>query len=146
MDLDTPEERRRLVLHVISADPAVEWVRPMTPNAKMVGPILPLPAQPLPQDLEVCPHVLAHAILQCSTSMSRAGLAEADPCRCPGSHLQGLQGLPDARCLQLVAACKHVWAEEAAVLRFLLVLAGVHGRGGGAGSHVSGHRHRGDSG
>jgi glucuronosyltransferase len=53
LNLDLGEERRRLVMHIISADPAVEWLRPMTPNARMVGPILPTPPAPLPAELEV---------------------------------------------------------------------------------------------
>ena len=53
VDLQDPRERRRHVLTLFSADWAVEWVRPLLPNTKMVGPILPEPAQALPADLQV---------------------------------------------------------------------------------------------
>ena len=41
-------------MHIFSADFALEWVRPLPPNVKFVGPILPQPAQALPDKLEVC--------------------------------------------------------------------------------------------
>ena len=50
---DLPEERRRLVLTMAPVDWAAEWLRPVTPNFKMVGPILSQPGRPLPADLEV---------------------------------------------------------------------------------------------
>ena len=50
---DKPEERRRLVLTIAPLHWAAEWVRPVPPNFKMVGPILAEPGKPLPQDLEV---------------------------------------------------------------------------------------------
>ena len=53
LNLADPSERRRQVLTLFSADPALEWLRPLPPSAKMVGPVLPKPAQPLPQDLQV---------------------------------------------------------------------------------------------
>ena len=56
LDLDDPVERRRLVLSMAPADWAAEWVRPVTPNFKMVGPILATPGKPLPPDLEVPAH------------------------------------------------------------------------------------------
>ena len=39
-------------MHIISADFALEWVRPLPPNVKYVGPLSPKPAQPLPADLQ----------------------------------------------------------------------------------------------
>ena len=47
VDLGSPVEARRLVMHIFSADFALEWARPLPPNVKYVGPILPQPAQPL---------------------------------------------------------------------------------------------------
>ena len=49
-------------------DWAAEWLRPVTPNFKMVGPILSQPGRPLPADLEVTPwshtwHGLAASLL-----------------------------------------------------------------------------------
>lgn len=41
------------MLSIAPADWAVEWLRPMSPNFKMVGPILSEPGKPLPDDLEV---------------------------------------------------------------------------------------------
>lgn len=53
LDVDTPRERRRVALHIVNADFALEWTRPITPNLKLVGPILPEPPAPLPAELEV---------------------------------------------------------------------------------------------
>lgn len=43
------------MLTIAPAHWAVEWLRPVTPNFKMVGPLLPRPAQPLPQEFDVSP-------------------------------------------------------------------------------------------
>ena len=53
LNTDSPRERRRVVLHILNADFALEWTRPVTPNVKLVGPILPEPPAPLPAELEV---------------------------------------------------------------------------------------------
>lgn len=53
IDLDTPRERARDVLHMLQSDLALEWPVPRAPNVFHVGPLLPGPAKPLPQDLEV---------------------------------------------------------------------------------------------
>lgn len=53
VNLAAPQEMRRLIMHVLSADFAMEWVRPMPPNVKLVGPLLPEPAKALPSDIEV---------------------------------------------------------------------------------------------
>lgn len=58
MDLDEPRERRRLVLTLCNADFAIEWLRSMPPNFKMIGPVLPEPASPLPPNIEVRPELL----------------------------------------------------------------------------------------
>lgn len=50
---DLPEERRRLVLSMAPVDWAAEWLRPVTPNFKMVGPVLAGPGKALPAHLEV---------------------------------------------------------------------------------------------
>ena len=44
-------------MHIFSADFALEWPRPLPPNLRLVGPLLPEPAQPLPAELEVRPHI-----------------------------------------------------------------------------------------
>ena len=43
-------------MHIFSADFALEWPRPLPPNLRLVGPLLPEPAQPLPAELEVRAH------------------------------------------------------------------------------------------
>ncbi len=53
VDPDDPRERQRLVMTLCIADFAVEWLRPMPPNFKLIGPVLPEPAAPLPADLQV---------------------------------------------------------------------------------------------
>lgn len=54
VDPDAPRERRRMVMTLNIGDPAIEWLRPLPPDLKMIGPILPEPALALPADLEVC--------------------------------------------------------------------------------------------
>jgi len=53
VDLDALRERRRMVMTLCIADFAIEWVRPVPPSLKMIGPVLVEPARPLPADLEV---------------------------------------------------------------------------------------------
>ena len=43
-------------MHIFSADFALEWPRPLPPNLRLVGPLLPEPAQPLPAEFEVSAH------------------------------------------------------------------------------------------
>jgi len=59
---DLPEERGRLVLSMAPVDWAAEWLRPVTPNFKMVGPVLAGPGKALPANLEVnlCHDILVH--------------------------------------------------------------------------------------
>ena len=52
-DPELPEERRRRVLTIVPVDWAAEWLRPVTPDYKLVGPVLPGPGEPLPAHLEV---------------------------------------------------------------------------------------------
>ena len=42
-----------MVMTLLPPDWAAEWVRPTTPDFKMVGPVLTEPGKPLPTDLEV---------------------------------------------------------------------------------------------
>ena len=53
VNLAAPQEMRRLIMHILSADFAMEWLRPMPPNVKLVGPLLPEPPKALPADIEV---------------------------------------------------------------------------------------------
>ena len=53
MDIDSQKERERCALTIVAADFALEWLRPLPPSLKFVGPLLPEPARPLPADLEV---------------------------------------------------------------------------------------------
>ena len=59
---DLPEERRRLVLSMDPVDWAAEWLRPVTPTFKMVGPVLAGPGKAFPAHLEVtlCFDILMH--------------------------------------------------------------------------------------
>ena len=41
------------MLTIVPTDWAAEWLRPMTPNFKMVGAVLSRPGKPLPGELEV---------------------------------------------------------------------------------------------
>ena len=52
-DPELPEERRRQVLTIVPVDWAAEWLRPVTPNFKHVGPVLAGPGKPLSAHLEV---------------------------------------------------------------------------------------------
>ena len=59
--MNMPAERKRLVLTIAPVDWAAEWLRPISPNFKMVGPILSEPGKPLPAELEVsCLPALNH--------------------------------------------------------------------------------------
>lgn len=53
IDLGTPEALGRGVMHLFNVDFALEFPRKLPPNVKLVGPLMPEPAQPLPADLEV---------------------------------------------------------------------------------------------
>ncbi len=49
------KERRRMVLSMSPVDWAAEWLRPMSPSYKYVGPVLAGPGKALPADIEVAP-------------------------------------------------------------------------------------------
>lgn len=95
MDPDAPRERRRFVMTLCIADFAIEWVRPLPPNFKMIGAILPAPARPLPADLEV----LAKSQTPSHDSSSLPGRAhdEISDCAqfCPAAAQQCSAGVPD---------------------------------------------------
>ena len=59
-DPTLPEERRRLVLTMCPVHWAAEWLRPILPNFKMVGPVLAGPGKPLPTHLEVLSPMLSY--------------------------------------------------------------------------------------
>ena len=52
-DPELPKERRRRVLTIVPVHWAAEWLRPVTPDYKLVGPVLSEPGKPLPAYLEV---------------------------------------------------------------------------------------------
>ncbi|CAL8464217.1 g3752 [Coccomyxa elongata] len=52
IDLDAPRERRRIAMTLCIADFAIEWLRSLPPSFKLIGPVLPEPASPLPAHLE----------------------------------------------------------------------------------------------
>ena len=45
------------MMHIVPADWAAEWLRPVSPNMKLVGPVLAGPGKPLPAQFEVCSHL-----------------------------------------------------------------------------------------
>lgn len=53
IDLGTPEALGRGVMHLFNVDFALEFPRKLPPNVKLIGPLMPEPAKPLPADLEV---------------------------------------------------------------------------------------------
>ena len=55
---DAFEERRRMVLSLSPVDWTVEWLRPISPSYKYVGPVLAEPGKALPAHLEVCLYLL----------------------------------------------------------------------------------------
>ena len=56
---DAARERRRMVLSLSPVDWAAEWLRPVSPSYKYVGPVLAEPGKALPAHLEVCPSLVA---------------------------------------------------------------------------------------
>ncbi|CAK0754688.1 hypothetical protein CVIRNUC_002317 [Coccomyxa viridis] len=52
IDLGSKEALRRGVMHLFNTDFALEWPRALPPNVKLVGPLMPEPAKPLPPDLQ----------------------------------------------------------------------------------------------
>ena len=56
-DAMAAKERRRLVMHIVPADWAAEWLRPVSPNMKLVGPVLAGPGKPLPAQFQVGSHL-----------------------------------------------------------------------------------------
>ena len=99
-----PEERRRTVLSIIPQHWAVEWLRPVPPDCKMVGPILPEPGQPLPADLEVACAAVMH------------GTAAVPHCSLPGCH---------ARVLTSACVCMQAFMDSAGEQGVLLVSTGT---------------------
>jgi hypothetical protein len=67
--VNSARERRRLVLTMAPVDWAVEWLRPVSPRFKMIGPVLAGPGNPLPDDLEArrlhCSHPLPTCSMAC---------------------------------------------------------------------------------
>ena len=51
----TSEPARELeLMHLIGGDLALEQPRPLPPKVKLVGALMPRPAEPLPSEVEVC--------------------------------------------------------------------------------------------
>lgn len=78
VDPDAPRERRRMVMTLNIGDPAIEWLRPLPPDLKMIGPILPEPARPLPADLEAFMEGAGHngVLLVAMGTVATLGLKE----------------------------------------------------------------------
>ena len=56
IDLGSKEALRRGVMHLFNTDFALEWPRALPPTVKLVGPLMPEPAKPLPPDLQAGIH------------------------------------------------------------------------------------------
>ena len=76
-DPNSPRERRRMALRILSAGFAVEWLRPLPPDVKLVGPLLPQPAAPLPPDLEACDWLSSHRHASCMQGAEAAHTSSA---------------------------------------------------------------------
>lgn len=50
------------LMHLVGGDLAIEQPRPLPPKVKLIGPLMPAPAQPLPAELEVSKHALTSAL------------------------------------------------------------------------------------
>ena len=75
LDMTSEGVRRLELMHLVGGDFALEQPRPLPPKVKLIGALLPLPAKPLPQDLQVrhCSHkVMSSLFWLCLTGL-RAG-------------------------------------------------------------------------
>ena len=82
-----------MVLRIFSADFAVEWLRPLPPDSKLVGPLLPQPAAPLPRELEVSAWL----------SFSQRCCLHAT---CLGGQTTCMEGVTQVRMPKLVFCCR----------------------------------------
>ena len=67
------------MLTIVPAHWAVEWVRPITPNFRLFGPLLPRPGRPLPDEFDVSTavHFLPlHSWPSCSDGSGDVALAK----------------------------------------------------------------------
>jgi hypothetical protein len=53
LDMTSEAVRRLELMHLFGGDLALEQPRPLPPKVKLIGALLPLPAKPLPQELQV---------------------------------------------------------------------------------------------
>ena len=82
LDMTSQPVRELELMHLIGGDFALEQPRPLPPKVKLVGALMPRPAEPLPSELEVCvAALLRHAALPgqpCSRILRcKAGLLES---------------------------------------------------------------------
>ena len=54
LDMTSEPVRELELMHLIGGDLALEQPRPLPPKVKLVGALMPAPAEPLPAELEVC--------------------------------------------------------------------------------------------
>lgn len=76
IDLGSPTALKRGVMHLYNIDFALEWPRPLPPNVKLIGPLMPEPPKPLPADLQVRPHATLNA------PGTLANESACSPCKC----------------------------------------------------------------
>lgn len=63
IDMGSRDALRRGVINMFNVDFAIEYPRPLVPNVKLIGPVMPREPQELPRELQVCgPQILPSAI------------------------------------------------------------------------------------
>ena len=70
LDMTSEAVRELELMHLVGGDLAIEQPRPLPPKVKLIGPLMPAPAQPLPAELEVSKHVLRSVSAQYLHPMS----------------------------------------------------------------------------
>lgn len=80
LDMTSEGVRRLELMHLFGGDLALEQPRPLPPKVKLIGALLPLPAKPLPQDLQVrhCSHKMMSCLYGC---VLLAFALDAEPAR-----------------------------------------------------------------
>ncbi len=77
LDMTSGAVRELELMHLVGGDLAIEQPRPLPPKVKLIGPLMPAPAQPLPVELEVSKHALRSISALHSPPMSaRPGMSQ----------------------------------------------------------------------
>jgi len=87
-----------MVLSLSPVDWAAEWLRPISPSYKYVGPVLAEPGKVLPAHLEVCPFRMHAAVICIGKSMvCTEGLVSRNQTLSAGKFLSA-EGKQRCRC------------------------------------------------